>query len=78
MESIAPANVILHTVREWCYIETLAAGVALVLYGWYILEKMHYMTIWYIWLVFNVLPFFFEIGLLIVNLVNYQKYERIF
>jgi hypothetical protein len=52
--------------------------VALVLYGWYILEKMHYMTIWYIWLVFNVLPFFFEIGLLIVNLVNYQKYERIF
>lgn len=59
------------------YAETLTAAIGLVLYGEYILQRMHYQTIWYIWLIFNVLPFFGEIGLLVVNFIYNRKYDRV-
>lgn len=39
---------------------------------------MHYQSIWYIWLVFNVPSFLVEMGLLVANLLYNRKYDRVY
>jgi hypothetical protein len=58
--------------------EILANTLALILYAWFIIDTMHYLTIWYIWIVFNLLPFAAEVTLLVINLVHYRKYDKVY
>jgi hypothetical protein len=59
----------------WIYVEIVFQVLGVVCYGMYILLRMPYKTISYIWGVFCLVPFVFAIGSLIYRSVGYKKYS---
>ena len=55
--------------------EILLQLLGTIAYGMFILSRMHYLVITYIWGVFCFLPFLISIGSLIVKSVAYRKYS---
>lgn len=59
------------------YLEMLLQLLGVVLYGLYILLRMPYQTISYIWGVFCLLPFLINIASVIYKTVGFRKYEAL-
>lgn len=57
------------------YLEILFQLLGVVCFGMYVLLRMPYKTIRYIWGVFCLIPFLFAIASLIYRSVGYKKYQ---
>jgi hypothetical protein len=58
-------------------LEILFQIIGLICYGLYVLLRMPYQTISYIWGVFCLIPFIFAISSIIYKSIGYKKYSNI-
>lgn len=61
--------------NHFVYSEILLQILGVIGYGMFILSRMHYVTISYIWGVFCLLPFAISILSLIFKSISYRKYS---
>lgn len=59
------------------YIEIVFHFVGCLLFGYFIIAPLHYMTIWYIWAIFVFLPFVWEVVITGIKATHINKYEKV-
>ena len=58
-------------------IEIVFHFVGCLLFGYYIIAPLHYTTIWYIWAIFVLIPFVWELAITGIKGTNINKYLKV-